>query len=379
MSKKKVLIVDYAKWDSLMEIPYLFFLAGVSVDSYSLKDSWLSKSKYLNEVFYSSEEVDVYLNNLSSLIGKEEYDWVVLGDDIVIRMIAQNISKYKSFEKLIPIRNFQNLNVLGSKAGLLKACNDGGILTPPSVLCNISDDINLLTEKVTFPLLIKVDESSGGAGVYYCKNIDDVKINLNKLNENEKINVVLQKYIRGKNISVEAIFKEGDLIMYSYSEVVKTLDGEFGISAERFYRNCEEIEKNLKDVGIFFGINGFCSMTFMCENGVYYLIEADLRPQGWFVLSRLAGIDFSLGIIEFLSQNSGLINQKILNNKSEIIIRNYIRCLSFSIKNKQYKLLFSLIFNLNNDWRTLPFHDLKLLLSIIKQRIKGLFGKYMPD
>lgn len=374
-NKKRVLIADYKNWDSLMEIPYLFELAGCTVDAYSCKGSWLSRSKYIKNIFHATEDPNTYIKKLEDLAQKGNYDWIVLGDDYAVRLIAQLSKNEHVAKKLFPISNLNNRHILGSKAGFSVACSQYEILTPIYEIYTDNKDLLSISNKISFPLLLKIDESAGGAGVFLCNTLPEIYNYLETLNKKEKHNLVLQKYISGENIAVETIYKNGKLLMYSYCKVVKTLSSEFGISVERIYCQYSQIEETLKRIGKSFSIHGFCSMTFIRNEQGHYLVETDFRPQGWYVTARLIGIDFYKGIAAFFEDDPVLLPLPFPHKTKEVTIRHFLRSISWNLKNKNYTDLFALCLNKDGVWHTLPTHDPKLLSYIFLKKLQSVFNK----
>ncbi len=372
---KKILLVEYANWDSLIEIPYLFTQAGCEVHAYSIKGSWLTKSNHVTKIVYAPTDPFLFVTELEHLIKHETYDWIVFGDDVAIRLASKYSETIPLLKNILPISNIQNRFILGSKAGFSLACTKYNILTPSYEIYTDEKTLTQKAEKVSFPLLLKVDESAGGSGVFRCNSLPEVTHHIHTLNESEKHNLVLQKYITGENIGVEAIYKNGILIMYSYAKITKTLTSEFGISCERIYYQCPEIEKTLEYIGASFSINGFCSMTFIRDKQKHYFVEADFRPQAWYRPARLAGIHFEKGIKEFFSPHPTLIPTIYPKENIPIIVTLFMRSLHWNITHKNYIGIFHLLINKNKVWQTIPLYEPKVILALICIKGNSLLRK----
>ncbi|MCE9585289.1 ATP-grasp domain-containing protein [Candidatus Nomurabacteria bacterium] len=373
-TQKKVLCVDYENWDSLMEIPYLFHKADCAVDIYAQKNSWLRKSKYHKNYFPANKNKNIFIQNLEKISKKNIYEWIILCDEESLNIINNSTNKYL-IKKALPLSNNENRNILNSKKGISLACTKYKIPTPEYEIYDKNQKIEKLTKEIQFPILLKIDKSAGGSGIFLCKNIAEISENINKIPKQKIENLVLQQYIKGQNIAVETLYKNGNLIAYAYSIVTKTISNEFGLSSERIYIQYPEIKERLKFIGKSFGINGFCSMTFMADSKEHYLIEADLRPQAWYALARLAGTDFSQAIKEFISKNPQFIKTKFPKNKKEIAIRHMRRDLIWNIINKNYKGILYWFLNIENRWKVIPWHDLKLVFYITAETFKTIKRK----
>lgn len=377
MQQKRVLIADYGNYDSLVGIPHLFRTAGCAVDIYSRKESWLLENKYISDHFLAPDDPSSYAAGLGALAESGRYDWIVLGDDFAARFVARHIRDDALFSKLAQLIKPENRQLLGSKAGLSLLCSEYGIPTPAYAFLWEGADSALCAEKVSFPLLLKVDESAGGSGVFRCENPEELSAVLLRIEEADKENLVLQKYIVGENIAVEALYKRGALVTYAYSIVTKTLRGEFGVSSERRYVPRPEIEERLGRIGEAFGLHGFSSMTFIYDGSEHYLVEADLRPQAWCPLAVLAGTDFSLGIREFLSDEPAFLRPLFLSGKKEIVLRHFPRDIFWYLERKKYLGFWLWLRNAEGRWYVISWHDARLLRRTLFRGVRYLSRRFL--
>lgn len=359
----RVLLADHPGHDSACEIPYLFAAAGCTVDVYCPKRSWLLKNSYWNAWIESDEEAEAYAEKLEGLARSGAYDRIVLVDDVVIRIMNKFLVDQDLFTKILPLTKSENRSMLGSKAGLSILCEKFGIATPPYMVYDDDLDFDLLAEKVSFPLLLKIDESAGGGGVFHCKDPAEVKRSLLLLKPEEKRRLIFQKYIEGDNIALEVFYEKGELLAYTYSTVVKTLTHEFDVSVDRIYSEHPEIEPQLAAFGRAFGINGCATMTCMydAKERRHYFIEADLRPQLWFRLGTFAGVDFSKAIRASFSGKRILMRPNILGKDNAILVRHFSRDIIRCGRRKDVKGILAWCFNTDGRWRYIPWYDRKAL------------------
>lgn len=364
--QKRILLADYEGWESLMEIPRLFTSAGAEVDLYCRERSWLPIGRRHRLHIQASEDKEEYLARLLSLAGS--YDWVVLGDDMTARLVA-DVSDEGLFKKLAPLVKPENREILGSKAGLSLACKRYGISTPAFEIYDGSMPILELAERVSFPVLLKIDESAGGTGLRLCKNAAELERVFAVFSEREKKDLLIQRYVQGDNIAVEALFKDGQLLMHAQSMVVKTVSGEFGVSSERRYMYRSEIETFIARAGAALGLGGFASMTLMRDAAGLYLVEADLRPQAWCPLAAIAGVRFEEGIRAWLADSPPPM---LVRPASEIIIRHFPRDLLWCARNQDYLGIFKWCYGAEGRWRALPWRAPGVFFGIL---VRG--GRYI--
>ena len=366
-----VLIIDYMGYDSASEIPYLFKQAGCQVDVFCTPQSWLLKNSYYdNYVLYKNKNPESFVHDLKKVLNKHKYDWVLTVDDVSLDIINSQLGQNPILRCVVPLSKMENRIMLGSKAGLSILCKKYKLLTPDFVIYGeLEDDrqfIDNVKDQLLFPVLLKVDKSAGGVGIFVCRDLQVLVSNLRFLSHNQKRFLVAQNYISGESISVESIFCNGKLLAYTYSRATKTFRGEFGISAVREYSQAREIESVLSIIGKDLGVNGFANMTFVLEHITqkYFFIEADLRTNAWLRLAVFVGVDFSLAIKSFLSRDNVLIRPNIQTQSKKLSISYFSRDIALSVLDRDIVNLFKWIFNFDHRWRYLPWYDFRLLLAI---------------
>lgn len=372
MTRKKILIVGYTNWKAATDIPYLFKRAGCDVDVFSCVRSRLLRGSIYTTWFVAPEDKAEYVQKLKTIVETGSYDWIVAGDDAVLRIFATLPDNEPLLPKLIPLSKLENQFILGSKAGHSLACTLYGILTPTYAVYDELQNPKILAEQVSFPLLLKIDQSAAGRGVFLCTTDDDVAMHLARLTHQQKEKLVFQHYITGDTVGVETLYKQGTLIAYAYSIATKTLEDQFGISSERRYVACPAIEEQLRFIGKSLGVHGFCSMTFIHDGSSHYLIEADLRPQTWFRFARFAGVDFSEGIRGFFSDTSPLLRPVFPSGATEIMVRHFPRDLSWNMTHKNYSGILKWFYNAEHRWDGIPWHDPVLLLEFFSRGVVSI-------
>jgi len=357
----RVLIAD-THCEISMEMPYLFHRAGCEVHVFCPRGSWLLRNRYWDRWFEASrKEEAIYAAELAELVKAQKYDWVVLGDDDAIRFANRGIRDASLACKVLPLSRLEYRYMLGSKAGLSRACERSGILSPSYRIYEAGKSPEVLVRGLSYPLLLKVDESSGGEGVLFCKDLPALQENLGRIPSRQLQGLVFQEYIEGDNVAVEALYREGFLLAYAYSEVIHTAAGEFSVSLERRYLEWPAIEAELSHIGQALGLNGFSTMTFIRERrgGRHFLIEADMRPQAWFRLAFHCGVDFSQAIQNYLSGKKILLRPRLPAGRSSLILRHYARHLSWCLREGKLRQLFYWLSNRDGRWRDIPSYDLR--------------------
>lgn len=354
--KPRVLLIGTGGSHTTAEIPHVFWEAGCVVDIFCPRNSWLRKGSHWHQ-WHEAPTTETYPTQLKAQIQASAYDWLVPVDDAALSALAQ-----AGPAGALPVTKQDSVELLGSKAGFSRRCRVYGITTPAYAVGE--DEAGRLEESVGYPLLVKVDKSSGGTGVFKCSNAADVQALLARLAPEEKKDVVFQRYIPGDNISVEALYRQGVLCGYACSRVVHTLGSEFGISTERIYNGSLVPRSLLEMIGQSVGINGFSSMTFMrAADGTLYIIELDLRPQAWLWLAHFAGVDFAHAIRVYLGLETGLN----VPPHHDIRVWHFYREVRRCIASGEWRELVRWAANKGGRWRFVPWYDKRLCAAIFRE------------
>ena len=364
----KVLITSsnyWDSWDSCSEIPYLLKKGGCEVDVFCSKNSWLLSNKYYDNWINIDIGDPLYADKLIELVNKNEYQWVILADDVAIDLVNKKIEDENTFLKIMPIYKIENRNILSSKNGFSDFCQENKIATPLYFIYENEKDFEVIKEKLKFPVIVKRDFSWGGFDMSLNNSIDELKISIHELPENK--NLLIQEFISGEEIGVEALFREGILLNFQCAKILDYGDSKFTFTTRREYYDDDNIKVLLEHLGKQIGLNGFASITYIQDNksGIYYLIEVDPRPNSWCSSSRfISGIDFAEGIKKI--RNGDFINgyHEVKNYKPKIEITLFFKDVKRILKKNDFKGLMRWIFNINGYWRFLPFYDLKLTKRI---------------
>ncbi|MEI6488751.1 MAG: ATP-grasp domain-containing protein [Bacteroidota bacterium] len=373
---KKVLLASISGYfDSLAEIPFMFKKADCQVDVLCREDSWLLTNRFHDHWVevkgYHDDFVDILLQIAKST--PDKYDWIVMLDDATVKLMNERIDSEELFKKILPMTKMGNRVLLSSKLGLSVLCNKYDITTPKFLNYEEIKDITKIAETVDFPLLLKEDFSCGGEGVHYCEDMETLQQEIGKVLSTE--NLVIQEFIDGEDVGIEALFKDGKLVMYNAAEILTYMYSRFSFTTRRNYYHKEAIKQILEKVGESFGLNGFASIQFMYHRGrdKYYLVEVDCRTNQWMPYSRFTTQNFSDGIRFFLNGTplKPLLEEKDSKMEVRIFDRDIRRC----IKYLDYRGALQWTFNYKGCWKFIPWYDLKLSKRIFKKHLTDLKNK----
>lgn len=371
---KNVLVIDVTT-DASPLIPYLFREANCRVDIFCYKLSVLAKHRFYDH-WYEVPQIneELFLNCMYELLQSANYDWILPANDKTNRFLNEKITDENIALMILPVSRIESRVMLGSKAGLALLCKTHDILSPDSEIYSDAISPLALVDKLHFPILLKENFSSSGRGIVLCRNKNDVLSAISSMSQSQKNNLVMQNYISGRTVSVEAIFRKGHLLGYANSYFISTVKNEFGISIRRLYSAHNNVEKELSVIGDKLAIDGFSTMTFIEENksNKLYLIEADLRPQVWFRYAKWCSVDFSKVISNYMSDSEECIKPKFSSHKPEVTMWHLFRmirnCSSLDLKLSE---MLKWLFNIEGRWRFVNWYGWRYSFRGLLKLISG--------
>ncbi len=369
----KVLFISYMNWDSLMEMPALLKNGGCSVDLFCTENSWVLENESYNRAYITEQDPEIFSEKLFNYLKlyKNNYQWIIPGDDIIMRILNEKITDTNLFYKVMPLTKIENRDLLGSKKGLSELCTKYGIRTPKYMIYNDKISIDEIIDSVGFPMMVKLDKSEGGFGVYKCNDREELVATVAKISNRE--NMVFQQFINGYEVNTEILTRNGKLIVYNYSKTLRTI-GEFGVSTQRVYEKNNDLEIDLKHISDSLGLNGFANVVFLYSEteNIYYLIEADVRPNSWMYYGKFTGNDFAAGIKKINKGDLSLVENS--SKKKETFVSLYKKDIYRCIVEKDYKEVVKWALNWNGRWKFVPGYDQKTLNSVNQYLIKTFNG-----
>ncbi len=229
---------------------------------------------------------------------KNKYALVVIGDDPTLGKIMHSDLSTEDKLKLLPVMSDKNLDHIFSKIGLSLVFDSHGINTPDYRVARNEAELKTSARALGYPILVKIDSSAGGIGVFESHDDKDLESLAGKLREYP---VLVQQKIKGIEVSVEAFYQKGELIHFACSIPEKS-NYKFGPTSVRRYMHRAFLDKevfdNLTLVGKALGADGFVNMSSILadHDKELYFFEADMRPNLWIDYSRYFGDDLAEAI-----------------------------------------------------------------------------------
>jgi len=284
----------------MQPIPAILGRAGFVVDVISQSKIFQHSNSIAHLIYVSTQEelLETIASNVFS-----SYDLVVIGDDITLQLIVQSDLPDQTKLKLLPVISSAYYFHLFSKIGLSHALETGHVLTPQFRIAHETSELIPLADTLGYPVVIKIDASFGGHGVFICDSDQDISDLLSKLLRypNFRLPLLVQKKIEGTTLDLSAFYQDGKLIHFCHATEIKTTYP-LGPSYLRTYTQLGILDKELylelTALGQALGANGFVNLESIWSSvdGRRYFTEADMRPNAWHDYSRYVGNDLATAI-----------------------------------------------------------------------------------
>ncbi len=343
-------------------LPEIFSRPGLEIIVLGPKNCSLRRSRFINE-FIELPAVDplelwqdTAIANYKTIL-EQHADWIIFCDDETIGAVARSTIPLEDKLRLLPAMSKSGLNLLGSKVGLGDAMNRLELPGPKTITVESPTELSAAIALFTDDFLIKGDLFGGGSRVR--RFTQSAKASASGIPA-DWYPLVVQEFVSGTEVSIEALFRDGRLVAYLYSEMRETM-GAFGPSTARRYRTPEvkDFEAVLNYLGADGGLNGMFNVALIWspERRAHFLFELDPRANTWHQFGPHFGIDW----VEVMLGKTPLdaVNVAPLTPAPDTdeFIRLYPRDLKNALVTKTWSGLKPWITNSQGTWSTRNHRD----------------------
>lgn len=200
--------------------------------------------------------------------------------------IPNNLAVYLD-EQQVPILGTQAQDIDGAedRAKFSQMLNEMGVNQPEWSALTSMDDVNAFVEKVGFPVLVRPSYVLSGAAMNVCSNNDELERFLRlAANVSEDHPVVVSKFIENaKEIEMDAVAKDGEIIAYAISEHIEFAgvhsgDATIQFPPQKLYvETVRRIKRISRQIAKALHINGPFNIQYMARQNDILVIECNLR------------------------------------------------------------------------------------------------------
>ncbi len=163
------------------------------------------------------------------------------------------------------------------------------------------EDVNSFVDAVGFPVLVRPSYVLSGAAMNVCSNSEELDMFLKVATEvSSKHPVVVSEFIENaKEIEIDAVAKDGEIIVYAISEHVEFAGVHSGDATMQFppqkiyIETVRKIKRVARDIAKALEITGPFNIQFLAKNNQIKVIECNLRASRSFpFVSKVLKLNF---------------------------------------------------------------------------------------
>ncbi|MCD7978604.1 MAG: carbamoyl-phosphate synthase (glutamine-hydrolyzing) large subunit [Tannerellaceae bacterium] len=205
----------------------------------------------------------------------------------------------------------QHINILGTSAKSIDNAEDRhkfsamldriGVDQPRWKELSSLDDINSFVEEVGYPVLVRPSYVLSGAAMNVCSNQEELERFLKlAANVSKKHPVVVSQFIENaKEVEMDAVAANGEIVMYAISEHIEYAGVHSGDATIQFpaqklyYETMRRIKRISKKIAKELNISGPFNIQFLAKGNEIKVIECNLRASRSFpFVSKVLKINF---------------------------------------------------------------------------------------
>ena len=205
----------------------------------------------------------------------------------------------------------QHVNILGTqapdidgaedRAKFSQMLNELGVNQPEWSALTSMQDIDRFVERVGFPVLVRPSYVLSGAAMNVCSNRDELERFLQlAANVSEDHPVVVSKFIEhAKEIEMDAVAKDGEILVYAISEHIEFAgvhsgDATIQFPPQKLYvETVRRIKRISRQIAKALHINGPFDIQYMARQNDILVIECNLRASRSFpFVSKVLKLNF---------------------------------------------------------------------------------------
>jgi hypothetical protein len=275
-TRPRMLIVSSQDWIGISRIPRLARLAGANITVLAPPDSQIAASSHVAEHLPCSYDADETLDLLRvHLEAAPRYDWVVLGDDVLLDKAVGRFSE-SWLRGLFPLSaDAVSALPLVSKISFSSAMHAAGVPMPAGRAASGAHQIASAAAVLGFPVIAKPDRGFAGRGLFSAASPAELR-------EGAKTaagDYIVESLLEGRMGSTPVLFDRGRAAWWSSYLKSGVWPQPFGPSCRRLAFEPRGIEAILERTGASLGLHGLFGLDWLLtSNEELFVIELNGRP-----------------------------------------------------------------------------------------------------
>lgn len=255
--------------------------------------------------------------------------------DVVISFLEDGLLNAGIIQQTLRIEGnpYYPVYITKNKHKMREVLKEHDELHVPFKTINTMDDLQLFSQKVGFPIVIKSTTGTGSRKIFKLDNLNDATTSIEEIrSEYPQSEIIAEKFISGHEVSVEAISLNGVHKIVAITD--KTTSGE-PYFVEKRHVVPSQIDKSLalriEDVCLKFldvieQKNGPTHTEIKIYDGIPYIIESHTRTGGDYIknlVQEVYDFNFHDKTLEFFSGNGP--SELIVNDSKGVVAIQYLQ------------------------------------------------------
>lgn len=271
--------------------------AGVEVELIAPRRSLAASSRFHARCFAATSTEEM-IATLRSRLAARRYDWVYVGDEPSLRILAAYRAEPWA-QEVFPVRpDHPEFEVLLDKNALLQLLERIGVPILPGRFAADEAAARAAAAELGYPLAIKLREGHGGGGVFRVDAASQLDAALERVRDGYPLR--LETWLDRPVGGTQALFSHGRLLAATSSLTVERWPEPTGPSCSRRVFNHPLIEPSLRAIGAATGFHGLCHPEWiLLPDGTPAYLELNPRASCLIRHDRFDGVDFARAFVEF--------------------------------------------------------------------------------
>ena len=255
----------------------------------------------------------LYLDTLIRELRSGEYDLLLPAFEESL-LLAEYQSELRPYTRLF-LPDFPVMYQLHHKPSLHRMCESLGLPTPPTAVVARNEQLSKASERLGFPVVVKLPASNNSVGRTFCENETELndtfqRLSAEQLKEGRELPFI-QKKIQGDLICTLSFCSQGKKLGEVVYRTLRMFPQAGGTSVHRQSMRHPEISRMTERVIAATRWSGFVGFDFLLERetGIPYLIDANVRANPAIHLGYCAGLDWSQIILDLANDQTPAVQE----------------------------------------------------------------------
>lgn len=298
-------------------------------------------SRYCNSFFrYPSPQNNPKKFIESIIRNLENIDLIIPINSKETLLIAKYKNKFEKYCK-VPLADYNKMSMINNKYKLTRLAEELDINVAKTQkvedISTINKDFN-----IGFPVVIKLQEESGGRGLSYANSKEELLYRLKETTEKYNLRPsqypIVQEYIKGIGVGCAALYNHSDCkVLFTYKNIREypITGGTCSLRESTDDKTLKMITKRILDGLEWHGIAHF-DFIWDKKRKKYFLIDGNPRIWTSINLPIVSGIDFPYLLYKMMIEGDiPRINSYKIGTKSKIFLLDSMALLSYAINNSR--------------------------------------------